>query len=551
MNFDDGFSSEDDYEVEELINEIFGSEEADDVDLEPEEDSSEVNSMWNATSEDISDEQKLLRERRFLVCETALLDLIKRSTCAECGQAVDPDSVVEGEKISAGIKYKFVCNGGHPGKWISTPFYGGHSFVHLLLQIMVLLTGASWEKFSLGAKFINLAVGSTRQFYKMQLQYRVAIEESFARHMETVRKAVAGVPLSIAVDVRYDTPGFSANRSSGVFMDTDTRSILHLEVGDSREVGRHSPKMERLLIERGLLYLVHQSPLIVWEIISDASRNIISLLKTEPFKHLHHSLDMWHKAKKLAVTLADITKKSACRQLLPWIRPIINHFWWSCSTCKGSVDTLLKRWMAILHHINNRHIWPGGRCRHPEGVTEIENKKWLERDSEAYKQLRKVVTNREWCGTMQFYTHCRQTWAIENFFSHTLLHYCPKANSYSYDSYRIRNILAVMDHNNHLGRLPQVGDDGDLYAQAQVSRRTKQWVAYERKTPKDFKYIPDLMAACLHKTYGVPEKAFSKSRKSLELDKVAKNLSGDKNPGSRLLLAEMKSRKNTGKDASH
>lgn len=165
--------------------------------------------------------------------------------------------------------------------------------------------------------------------------------------------------------------------------------------------------------------------MIVWEIISDASRNIISLLKTEPFKHLHHRLDMWHKAKKLAVTLADITKKLACRQLLPWIRPIINHFWWSCSTCKGSVDTLLKRWMAILHHINNKHIWPGGR---------------------------KVVTNREWCGTMQFYTHCRQTWAIEVCFSHTLLHYCPKANSYSYDSYRIRNILAVMDHNNHLGR---------------------------------------------------------------------------------------------------
>lgn len=91
---------------------------------------------------------------------------------------------------------------------------------------------------------------------------------------------------------------------------------------------------------------------------------------------------------------------------------------------------------------------------------------------------------------MQFYTHCKQTWAIEKIFSHTFLHYCPKANSYSYDSYRIRNILAVMDHNNHLGRMPQVGDDGDSYAQAQVSRRTKQWVAYERKTPKDFKYIP-------------------------------------------------------------
>lgn len=40
----------------------------------------------------------------------------------------------------------------------------------------------------------------------------------------------------------------------------------------------------------------------------------------------------------------------------------------------------------------------------------------------------------------------------------------------------------------------------------------------------------------------------AESRKSLELDKVAKNLSGDKNPGSRLLLDEMKSRKNTGEN---
>lgn len=190
-------------------------------------------------------------------------------------------------------------------------------------------------------------------------------------------------------------------------MDTNTRAILQLEVGDSREVGRHSPKMERLLIERGLLYLVHQSPLIVWEIIPGASRNIKSFLKTEPFKQLHHSLDMWHKAE--AGSNSGRYHKEI-RLLTALAMDSTNYFWWSCSTCKGNVDSLLKRWMAILHHINNKHIWPGGRCRHPEGVTKIENKKWLERESEAFKHLRKVVTNREWCGTMQFYTHCRQTW---------------------------------------------------------------------------------------------------------------------------------------------
>ena len=103
---------------------------------------------------------------------------------------------------------------------------------------------------------------------------------------------------------------------------------------------------------------------------------------------------------------------------------------------------------------------------------------------------RKLVTNREWCGSLKYYTNCRQTWAIENFFSHTLLHYCPKQNSFSYDSYHIRNMLAVLDHNKHIGRAVRVGEDGEPYIQAQVSRRSKQWVAYQKKCPKDFKYIP-------------------------------------------------------------
>ena len=48
---------------------------------------------------------------------------------------------------------------------------------------------------------------------------------------------------------------------------------------DSGQVGRHSLKMEKHLIERGLNYLVNVSPFVVWEIISDASRNIISLMR--------------------------------------------------------------------------------------------------------------------------------------------------------------------------------------------------------------------------------------------------------------------------------
>uniref|UniRef100_A0A8W8MLF8 Uncharacterized protein n=1 Tax=Magallana gigas TaxID=29159 RepID=A0A8W8MLF8_MAGGI len=238
--------------------------------------------------------------------------------------------------------------------------------------------------------------------------------------------------------------------------------------------------MERLLIDRGLQHLITTSPLVLWEIISDASTNITSLMK--PYTHLQHSLDIWLKAKKLTTSLSDIARKPECRGLLQWIRPIVNHLWWCCSTCKGSVERLLKRWMGILHIINNKHVWAGGRCRHSE-KQEAECSNWLHRDTVVFKNLRMLVT-KDWCGSMKFYTNCRQTWAVDNFFSNTLLHYCPKQKSFMYDAYHVRNMLAVMDHNNHLERMPLVGQDGECMLKARYPGVPNSWLHMRRKHQK-------------------------------------------------------------------
>lgn len=51
-----------------------------------------------------------------------------------------------------------------------------------------------------------------------------------------------------------------------------------MEVGDAREVDRRSTRMEKVLIGRGLHFLVFQSPIIVWEVTSDASKTVSSIL---------------------------------------------------------------------------------------------------------------------------------------------------------------------------------------------------------------------------------------------------------------------------------
>ncbi|XP_033759156.1 uncharacterized protein LOC117341413 [Pecten maximus] len=80
----------------------------------------------------------------------------------------------------------------------------------------------------------------------------------------------------VAIDVRYDTPGFSANKATAIFMEYISGDIIHMEIGDSREVGRNSNKLESFIISRGMAYL-QTNGLNVVEVVTDASRAIISL----------------------------------------------------------------------------------------------------------------------------------------------------------------------------------------------------------------------------------------------------------------------------------
>ena len=61
-----------------------------------------------------------------------------------------------------------------------------------------------------------------------------------------------------------------------VFMEYDSGQILHMEIGDSREVDRKSAQLEGFLAVRGLTYLDGRGVKIA-EVTTDASRTFIKL----------------------------------------------------------------------------------------------------------------------------------------------------------------------------------------------------------------------------------------------------------------------------------
>lgn len=476
---------------------------------------------------DRSEEHMLAAEAKFIVSERKLLILIQNQMC-HCGEKILPDSIRRGRKVAAAVHYEYSCKAGHKHRWVSTHFYGGKSAVQILLQLVVLLSGLTWSPFAQAFRFANIAIGSASNFYRYQTIYRQGIDSFYQRKMNGILHKYKDRSICVGIDVRYDTPGFSANKATAVFMEYESGDIIHMEIGDSREVGRNACKLECHMISRGMAHL-HRNGVKIVEVVTDASKAVISLFEQTKYSDIKHSLDVWHKSKKILQVLGEAGRKVSGKDVLPWIKSIVNHFWQCSANCRGNKERMRTMWLFILRHITNVHTSIMYEC--PHGPLPVpEGKKWLTVDSEAYGIIKSFVTNRTWLGSLKYYATNRQTWRVENFNSHLLLRYCPKRLKFSYDSYVCRNQLAVMDHNEHHCRVSAHRQDGQPYVQGQVSRRTKQWVAFQRLTPKDFQYIEDLIVECMRGTYGITKASLSKTAQ--ELDGMAPNLSNNSNPGS-------------------
>ena len=130
------------------------------------------------------------------------------------------------------------------------------------------------------------------------------------------------------------------------------------------------------------------------------------------------------------------------KDLLPWIRSIINHFWWSCATCNKDEELLREKWISILNHVANIHEWEGcskyNKCSH-EPLTQ--KRKWICKGSPTHEALRAVVLDANLIKDLKYLTHYMHSGELEVF--HSLYNvYCPKRLSFSYEGMSARTQLA-------------------------------------------------------------------------------------------------------------
>ena len=92
------------------------------------------------------------------------------------------------------------------------------------------------------------------------------------------------------------------------------------------------------------------------------------------------------------------------QRIAGWIKSLVNHFWWCCSTCEGDEITLREKWTSILHHICNMHEFDDNsvfkKCAHGQ----IGDRLWLTPGMPAYNALKSIIMDRQLLKNMLYFT---------------------------------------------------------------------------------------------------------------------------------------------------
>ena len=135
---------------------------------------------------------------------------------------------------------------------------------------------------------------------------------------------------------------------------------------------------------------------------------------------------------------------------------MVNHLYWSIFTCHGNGKELAERFISVIHHSVNRHVFRHNsfykKCDHEKLTAQQKKlKEWLVMGSEAHEKLIKIVTQPILVKDLEQMTEQVHTTLLEVFHS-IKIRYLPKSTFFRMEKMIAGTQLAVLDHNNNVKR---------------------------------------------------------------------------------------------------
>ena len=184
-------------------------------------------------------------------------------------------------------------------------------------------------------------------------------------------------------------------------------------------------------------------------------------------------------------------------ELTPWIKSIINHYWWCCGTCARDVELLREKWCSILNHVLNKHKWDRNRqftsCEHGKiSQTHAKDVQWLVHGSPAHTCLQSIVMDKTILNDLPYLVEYNHTGMLEVYHA-LMLKYVPKQEHFQLYGMIARTQLAVLEHNYNCNRSQMKTKSGKPRYKYPYSKVTQNWVAKPIMEKKENSYLYDML----------------------------------------------------------
>ena len=255
------------------------------------------------------------------------------SCCFQCGSNAH---VTKLHAKGATIFVSSECNAGHMNTW-NLMEHDSHDG-HVAIAASILLSGGTFQPFREAMKIAKLKMFEHNTFYRIQKSLLFpAINNIYQRKMRAIFERTKENSVCLVGDGRCDSPGFSATFGTYTLMNETNNEIIDFFISHVRNAG-NSQNMEKY----GLKYLLDDlaaKGLNIDTLTTEQHIQIRAFLRKE-WPNICHQFDIWHRSKNMRKKLEKLAKKKPFKELQPWIKAIVNHFWWSCSNCEESVEKL-------------------------------------------------------------------------------------------------------------------------------------------------------------------------------------------------------------------
>ncbi|XP_075692944.1 uncharacterized protein LOC142660247 [Rhinoderma darwinii] len=448
--------------------------------------------------------ENLVEEEKFIVFESCLKKLIMMIPCMSETKCMSPLTQYRKETIGSYLSIEVRCRSGHTSYlWESQPRHGYQPLGNVLLSAAVLFSGSSFLKSQHMFKLLNLKSIDKSTYYKNQSMYLFpAINHHWREEQKAVIQSVQEKPLCLAGDQQLDNPGPSAKYCIYSLMDVASKKIC------SFSVERVTPQVTLAGLEKigfqkaiGELQAMNAD---VKMIVTDRNVAIQEILK-ENYPGIVHQFDLWHLSKSIGNEVLLAAKHKDCEILSQWVEAIRNHIWWCSCTCSKNPDLLIQKWKSVIQHVTNVHEWDGDgdckACHHPPLPEDVlNNTNWMEKDSAAHEQLKKIVENNSLLNDLKQLSFQCHTGELEIYHS-TCLKYRPKTLHFFMDAMVARTQLAALDHNRNVNKVKAMvkyanssGDALDSMEQIlKFSKGQKAWVNKILYEPTCQNFLFDIM----------------------------------------------------------